>query len=339
MKYPTHRPRRLRRTKIIRDMVADVNLTIDDFIVPIFIDENIRETMEIPSLPGYYRYPVERVVEHVDELTSLGLNKILLFGIPKTKDEYGSSAYDKDGVVQRSIRRIKETFGESVLIFTDVCLCQYTNHGHCGIISRKVLGKEEYVIVDNDISLKYLVKVALSHAEAGADFIAPSNMMDGVVGEIRRALDKEGYTETGIMSYSIKYASYFYGPFREAAHSAPSFGDRRSYQMDPRSSGEMLKEAKLDIDEGADIIMVKPALCYLDVIHVIKKEYPWIPLAAYNVSGEYSMVKTAGKFGLINEFGTTLEILYSIKRAGADIIITYHAKEIAENWDKIKDLF
>jgi len=339
MEFPKIRARRLRKNRIIRNMVANTKLSLDDFIVPIFIDENIKTPVSIASLPGYYRYPVESVVEHIEDLIELGLNKIILFGIPKYKDEFGSAAYDKDGVIQRSIRRIKEVFGDQILVFTDICLCQYTTHGHCGILIKKNIGGKETIIVDNDSSLNYLVRIALSHAEAGADFVAPSNMMDGVVGKIREALDEEGYYEVGIMSYSVKYASYFYGPFREAAESAPKFGDRRGYQMDPRSSTEMIKEIFLDINEGADILMVKPALSYLDVIHVVKHEYPWMPLAAYNVSGEYLMVKLASREGLLNELGTILEILYSIKRAGADIIITYHAKEVAEKWELIKEIF
>lgn len=339
MEFPIIRPRRLRRNKVIRDMVADTRLSLDNFIMPIFIDENIDKPVPIRSLPGQYRYPVEKISNYIDELLELGLNKVILFGIPKEKDEYGRSAYDRDGVVQRGIRCIRESFGNKVLIFTDVCLCQYTSHGHCGVIKDVSIGGSEVRIVDNDASLEYLAKTAVSHAEAGADFVAPSNMMDGVVGKIRKSLDEEGYIDVGIMSYSVKYASYFYGPFREAAESSPRFGDRRSYQMDPRASAEMLKEVYLDVSEGADIIMVKPALSYLDAIKIVKQNYPWIPLAAYNVSGEYLMVKLAAKEGWLDELGIITEILYSIKRAGADIIITYHADEVARNWDKVKELF
>ena len=339
MKFPKVRPRRLRRDKIIRDMVADTKLSLDDFIVPIFVDENLRRPRPIESLPGQYRYPIEGLTDYIEKLLELGLNKIIIFGIPREKDEYGSQAYDKNGVVQRSLRAIKEVFSNKLLVFTDVCLCQYTSHGHCGVISQKVTGGVESIVIDNDPSLEYLAKTALSHAEAGADFVAPSNMMDGVVGAIRDILDREGFSDVGIMSYTVKYASYFYGPFREAAESAPRFGDRRTYQMDPRLRNEMIKEVILDIEEGADIVMVKPALAYLDVIHRVKTSYPWIPLAAYNVSGEYLMVKSAAKEGWIDEFGVTLEVLYSIKRAGADIILTYHAVEIAENWDSIKEYF
>ncbi len=339
MKFPKVRPRRLRRDKIIRDMVADTKLSLDDFIVPIFVDENLRRPRPIESLPGQYRYPIEGLTDYIEKLLELGLNKIIIFGIPREKDEYGSQAYDKNGVVQRSLRAIKEVFSNKLLVFTDVCLCQYTSHGHCGVISQKVTGGVKSIVIDNDPSLEYLAKTALSHAEAGADFVAPSNMMDGVVGAIRDILDREGFNDVGIMSYTVKYASYFYGPFREAAESAPRFGDRRTYQMDPRLRNEMIKEVILDIEEGADIVMVKPALAYLDVIHRVKTSYPWIPLAAYNVSGEYLMVKSAAKEGWIDEFGVTLEVLYSIKRAGADIILTYHAVEIAENWDSIKEYF
>ena len=339
MRFPDFRPRRLRSNGIIRDMVADIDISLKDFIVPVFIDENIDKPVEISSLPGYYRYPIDRLDRHIETLLELSLDKVLLFGIPQDKDEYGTMAYDKNGIVQRGIRRIRELFGKNILVFTDVCLCQYTSHGHCGIIEKKVRGGMEEHIIDNDKSLKYLAKTALSHAEAGADFVAPSNMMDGVVGEIRRTLDNEGYTDVGIMSYSVKYASYFYGPFREAADSAPKFGDRRSYQMDPRNRFEMLKEVYLDVEEGADILMVKPALPYLDVINIVKQNYPWMPLAAYNVSGEYLMVKTSVREGWLNEMGIIYEILYSIKRAGADLIISYHALDVARRWVDKDSLF
>ncbi len=339
MGFPKVRPRRIRRNRIIRNMVADVRLSLDDLILPIFIDENITEPHPIESLPGHYRYPVDKVSNFIGEMVERGLNKFILFGIPKEKDEVGSSAYDKKGVIQKTLKILRGVFGDKILIFTDVCLCQYTTHGHCGVLDKVYIGGREVTMVHNDKTLDYLAKIALSHAEAGADFVAPSSMTDGMVGRIRGELDREGYTDIGIMSYSAKYASYFYGPFRAAAESAPKFGDRRGYQMDPRSTAEMLKEVYMDIHEGADIVMVKPALSYLDAIYRVKNKYPWIPLAAYNVSGEYLMVKSAGKEGWINEFGITLEILHSIKRAGADIIITYHAPDIARDWDKIKEMF
>ena len=329
MKYPDVRPRRLRYLKQIRDSVAETTLSPCDFIVPIFVDETIDSPKEISAMPGYYRYPVEHLESHINMLLELGLKNVILFGIPKTKDDLGSSAYASDGIIQRAIRMIKKWFGDEVIVFTDVCLCEYTSHGHCGIISKVVHGGIERWFVDNDVSLNYLVKTAISHAEAGADVVAPSNMMDGVVGAIRKGLDDHGFKYVGIMSYAVKYASSFYGPFREAAESAPTFGDRRSYQMDPRNKYEALKEASLDIDEGADILMVKPALPYLDVIHLVKSSYPWMPLAAYNVSGEYLMVKAASSKGYMDGDKGVMEVLYSIKRAGADLILTYHASEAA----------
>lgn len=339
MEFPNFRPRRLRREKIIRDMVADVRLSLNDLIVPVFIDENIDGEKPIESLPNYYRYSLDTLDKHVEKLLSSGLNKILLFGIPRVKDEYGSSGYDGEGIIQRAIRRLREVFSNDIIIFTDVCLCQYTSHGHCGVIKEVKIGRKIKYVVDNDESLNYLVKMALSHAEAGADFVAPSNMMDGIVGKIRERLDDEGYTHVGIMSYAVKYASYYYGPFREAAESAPKFSDRRTYQMDPRRSHEALNESYMDIIEGADILMVKPALPYLDIIYKVKETYRGIPLAAYNVSGEYLMLKLAVKEGWLDEVGVVFETLYSIKRAGADLIITYHAPQIAEYWDRKDDIF
>lgn len=328
MSYPSLRPRRLRRLKSIRELVAETTLRVEDLILPVFVDESIKKPIEISSMPGIYRHTIHSLVEHLNGALEKGLKGILVFGVPKRKDDVGSSAYHKSGIVQRSVRTVKREFGEEILVYTDLCLCGYTSHGHCGIL-KKNTGKCESWSIDNDETLKTYGKIAVSQAEAGADFIAPSGMMDGMVAAIREALDSEGYTDVGIMSYSVKYASSFYGPFREAAHSAPRFGDRRSYQMDPRNAYEALKEALLDLEEGADIIMVKPALPYLDVIRLVKSNIPYIPLAAYNVSGEYSMVKSASSKGFLDEKLVTWEILHSIKRAGADLIITYHALEAA----------
>jgi len=328
--FPILRPRRLRLFKSFRDSVAETTLKVEDFIVPVFVKEGISQPEPISSMPGCFRWPLNKLVEHVTSLLELKLDKILLFGIPKDKDEVGSQAYAKDGIVQRAIRLLRREIGLDVTIFTDVCLCQYTTHGHCGIITKVKRGDAEFWVVDNDKSIELMGKIAVSHAEAGADFVAPSSMMDGVVGAIRKALDDEGYGDVGIMSYSAKYASSFYGPFREAAYSAPKFGDRRGYQMDPRNAMEALKEVKLDVEEGADILMVKPALAYLDIIRLVKDVFPEYPLAAYNVSGEYSMVKAAGEKGWVNEKLITFEILNAIKRAGADLIISYHSIEVAK---------
>ncbi len=287
--------------------------------MPIFVDERIDSPVEISSMPGYYRVPVDGVGDEVGRAMELGIRAFILFGIPSYKDEVGTSAYIKNGVVQRAVRRIKSEFPDSVVV-TDVCLCEYTTHGHCGVVrDRKIL---------NDETLPILGKIAVSHAEAGADIVAPSGMMDGMVRAIRDALDGEGYTDVAIMSYSAKYASSFYGPFREAAESGYKFGDRRSYQMDIHNGDEALREVELDIREGADIVMVKPALAYLDIVRRVKERFG-VPTAAYNVSGEYSMVKAAAKMGWLDEKSIVYEILVSIKRAGADLIITYHAKDFA----------
>ncbi len=332
MSFPNLRPRRLRRLKVLRDLVAETTLTPKDFMLPVFVAEKAREPKPVPSMPGYYRYPVDMVVEAVSKAYDLGVRSVLLFGIPAYKDEKGSSAYDKNGVVQKAVRLLKEAYGPRLLVATDVCMCQYTSHGHCGIV--KVgencgLGEEGCWAVDNDETIEILGKIAVSHAEAGADIVAPSSMMDGMVQAIRRALDSEGYKDVAIMSYAVKYASSFYGPFRDATHSAPGFGDRRSYQMDPRNALEAIKEASLDVEEGADILMVKPALAYLDVIRLVKDTYPHYPLAAYSVSGEYSMIKAAAEKGWLEEKRVVMETLTAIKRAGADIIITYYAVDAA----------
>jgi porphobilinogen synthase len=313
------RTRRLRRNENIRSLVRETKLSKEDFIYPIFIKdgENIKE--EVQSLPGIYRYSIDRLEEILEEVERAGIKGVLLFGIPKEKDNCGKDAYYDDGVVQRAVRKIKEV--SKLYVITDICMCEYTDHGHCGII---VDGE-----IDNDKTLEYLEKIALSHVKSGADMVAPSDMMDGRVKRIREALDREGYMNIPIMAYSAKYASAFYGPFRQAADSAPKFGDRKSYQMDPANIREAMIEIAADIEEGADIVMVKPALSYLDVIRWTRDRFD-VPIAAYNVSGEYAMVKAAAKLGYIDEMKIVMEILTSIKRAGADIIITYHAIEAAK---------
>lgn len=321
MQFPELRLRRLRKTTAIRDMVRETTLSVKDFIYPLFVVHGKNKKEEIKSMPGIFRYSVDRIMEEVDEVHELGIPAVILFGIPSKKDEQGSSALDDNGEVQQAVRKIKKKYPDMVVI-TDVCLCEYTSHGHCGILT-----KSGYV--DNDATIEILAEEALSHARAGADIVAPSDMMDGRVFAIREKLDEHGYENVAILSYSVKYASAFYGPFRDAAESTPAFGDRRSYQMDPGNVKEAIREATLDIEEGADMIMVKPALSYLDVISLLAEEFPY-PLVAYNVSGEYSMVKSAGKMGWIDENRVMMEILLSIKRAGADLIITYHAKEAAK---------
>ncbi len=314
------RGRRLRASSAIRNMVRETTLSTKDFIYPIFVVEGENIKNEISSMPGNYHYSVDRLNEVVKEVEESDIAGILLFGIPEHKDSCGSEAYNDNGVVQQAVRKIKE-LNKDLLVITDVCMCEYTSHGHCGIIH----GND----VDNDETLEYLDKIAVSHAKAGADMVAPSDMMDGRIGSMRKALDENGFRKVSIMSYSAKYCSAFYGPFREAADSAPQFGDRKTYQMDPANRMEALRETKMDIDEGCDIIMVKPALSYLDVIRECRDNFD-MPLAAYNVSGEYSMVKAAAKAGMIDEERVMMEILTSIKRAGADIIITYHALEAAK---------
>lgn len=318
------RGRRLRASSAIRNMVRETTLNTKDFIYPIFVVEGENIKNEISSMPGNYHYSVDRLNEVVKEVEEADIAGILIFGIPEHKDSCGSEAYNDNGIVQQAVRRIKE-LNKDLLVITDVCMCEYTSHGHCGIIH----GND----VDNDETLEYLDKIAVSHAKAGADMVAPSDMMDGRIGSMRRALDDNGFRKVSIMSYSAKYCSAFYGPFREAADSAPQFGDRRTYQMDPANRMEALRETKMDIEEGCDIIMVKPALSYLDVIRECRDNFD-MPLAAYNVSGEYSMVKAAGKLGLIDEERIMMEILTSIKRAGADIIITYHALEASKLLNK-----
>ncbi|MEA3359717.1 MAG: porphobilinogen synthase [Thermodesulfobacteriota bacterium] len=313
------RPRRLRQTPEIRRMVRETILRVDDFIYPIFVMHGKGKREPISSMVGNYRLSVDELLKEAKEVKSLGIPGVILFGLPEVKDQLGSQAYAEDGIVQRAVAAIKENV-PGLIVLTDVCLCQYTDHGHCGIIRD---GR-----IDNDTTLEILSEVALSHARAGADFVAPSDMMDGRVRAIRDRLEKEGYKDTGILSYAVKYSSAFYGPFREAADSTPQFGDRKTYQMDPANKREALKEAAIDVEEGADIIMVKPALPYLDIIHQVKA-YTNLPVAAYNVSGEYAMVKAADQKGWIDGESVMMEMLISIKRAGADIILTYFAKEAA----------
>lgn len=319
MFFPRYRPRRLRETESLRRMVRETKLSVDDFIYPVFVAEGEGLKSEIGSMPGVWRFSIDKLLDELKEVRDLGVAGAILFGIPDKKDDRASGAYSEDGIVQRAIREIKRFIPELTLI-TDVCLCEYTSHGHCGVI------KEGRVL--NDATLELLAKTALSHAKAGADMVAPSDMMDGRVKAIRESLDAEGFEAVPIMSYSAKYASAFYGPFREAADSAPSFGDRRSHQMDPANVEEAMREIALDIEEGADIVMVKPALAYLDVIYRVKTEFGY-PVAAYNVSGEYSMIKAASRNGWIDESRIVMEVLTSIKRAGADLILTYFAKDAA----------
>ena len=316
----TIRPRRLRSSDTLRRMVRETRVSPDSLIYPLFLieGENIREP--ITSLDGQWRYSPDRVCEEIEECMAAGVKRVLLFGIPARKDACGSSAWDANGVVQQGIRAIKAKFPDCYVI-TDVCMCEYTDHGHCGILHDHE--------VDNDETLRVLAKTALSHAQAGADMVAPSDMMDGRIAAIRQVLDDNGYQNVPIMSYSAKYASAFYGPFRDAAGSAPAFGDRRGYQMDPHNRREALKECALDVEEGADILMVKPALSYLDIIRECSDAFD-LPMAAYSVSGEYAMIKAAGKAGLIDEHRVMCESALSIFRAGADILITYYAKELAQ---------
>ncbi len=319
MYYPSYRMRRLRRTPAIRDLVRETKLQLDDLVYPLFViaGENIKNP--ISSMPGCYQLSIGNVLPEVREVVKLGIKAILLFGIPAHKDPAATGAYDPEGIVQMAIRAIKDEFPDLVII-TDVCLCEYTDHGHCGVV------QEGEVL--NDVTLELLAKMAVTHAESGADMVAPSDMMDGRVAAIRNALDDEGLTDTILLSYSSKFASAFYGPFREAAESAPAFGDRKTYQMDPANGEEAVREALLDIEEGADMIMVKPAIPFLDVIHAVKQETKF-PLAAYNVSGEYAMIKAAAANGWLDEQRAVLEAITGIKRAGADLIITYHAKDLA----------
>jgi porphobilinogen synthase len=324
MYFPQYRPRRLRANETIRRMVRETTLLPDNFIYPLFVTHGKGVKKEIGSMPGNYQQSIDNLVKDCEEVSGLGIPAVILFGIPEHKDELGTEAYSDEGIVQHAIKAIKHKLPD-LMVITDVCMCEYTSHGHCGVITNGV--------VQNDATLELLAKEALSHAKAGADMVAPSDMMDGRVAAIRDILDDEGFENIPIMSYAAKYASGFYGPFREAAESTPQFGDRRSYQMDPPNSREALREVELDIEEGADIVMVKPALSYLDIISQVKQEFN-MPVAAYNVSGEFSMVKAAAKLGWIDGDRVMMEILTSIKRSGADMILTYHAKEAAKLLNK-----
>lgn len=331
MNYPQLRLRRLRQSEAIQKMVCETALAPDDFILPLFVcpGKNIRKA--IRSMPGQFQLSCDQLVKEVKEAKKLGIPAVILFGIPEKKDAAGSGAYAKDGIIQRAVKEIKNKVPEMAVI-TDLCFCEYTSHGHCGILKsarsqkRAMAPSHPRWVLDNDATLELIAKTALSQAQAGADVIAPSGMMDGMVKTIREVLDENGFEDKIILSYSAKYASAFYGPFREAAESAPQFGDRKSYQMDPANAREALREVALDIQEGADIVMVKPALSYLDIVSRVKEKFN-VPVAAYNVSGEYAMVKAAAKNGWIDEQKIILEILTSIKRAGADLLLTYHAKE------------
>ncbi len=329
--FPTSRPRRLRISAGIRDLFTETSLSARNLILPLFVHHGRGEQREIPSMPGVFQWSVDRLAGEVEEIARLGIPAVLLFGIPDEKDASGSRNDAPDGVVQQAIREIKRTAPELVVI-TDICLCEYTDHGHCGLLNQGPDRPypnlpEGYVL--NDETLELLGRVARSHAEAGADMVAPSGMLDGMVGAIRSALDEYHFEHIAILAYSVKYASAFYGPFRDAAESAPRFGDRKTHQMNPANGREALREAALDIAEGADLLMVKPALPYLDVIKGLRDSYPAVPLAAYNVSGEYAMLKAAADRGWLEECGAVLETLTSIRRAGADLIITYHAKDAA----------
>lgn len=320
MMFPIARPRRLRQNATIRRMVRETRVTVDNLVLPLFAVGGKNVKNPIPSMPGQFQLSVDNLVETVSEARDLGIPAVMMFGIPDKKDALGTQAYAKDGIVQKAVSAIKKKVPD-ILVITDVCLCQYTDHGHCGIVEKGV--------IQNDPTLELLARAAVSHAKAGADMVAPSDMMDGRVGFIRDMLDENGFESIPIMSYAVKYCSAFYGPFREAAHSAPQFGDRRTYQMDPANWREAIREAAMDVEEGADIIMVKPALPYLDIITRVRDEID-LPVAAYNVSGEYAMIKAAEKMGWINGKTVMMETLTAIRRAGADIIMTYFAMDAAK---------
>ncbi len=319
--FPKMRLRRLRKSEAIRDLLQETHISIKDLVFPLFIQEGINNDIKIESMPGITRFSSETVLKEVEEISSLGIKAIVLFGIPQNKDNSGKNAFDKNGVIQRTIKKIKEIYGEKIAVITDICLCQYTEHGHCGIIKDNK--------VHNDSTLSILSKIALSHSESGADIVAPSAMMDGQVRTIRDILDENGYHDTLIMGYSAKQASSFFSPFRDAAHSKPDFGNRHSYQMNISNSREAMREINLDIEEGADILMIKPAIPNLDLIYQARQSSHY-PIAAYSVSGEYSMIKAAAMNGWIDEISAVTEVITAIKRAGADIIISYHAKKMAE---------
>ena len=319
--FPKVRLRRLRRTPAIRDLLQETRLSVKDLVCPVFIQEGIDEPKEIELMPGIFRVPLKNLDRNIQELYDLGLRTFLIFGIPIIKNDKATSAYSKDGIIQQSVKSLKQNFGEKIVTITDVCLCQYTSHGHCGIIKNKV--------ADNDTSLKVLDKVATSHAEAGVDFVAPSAMMDGQVKSIRNALDNANFINVGIIGYSAKLSSNLYTPFRDASHSTPEFGDRKTYQMPFHNTNEALQEIMMDVKEGADIVMIKPALPYLDLIYKTRQS-TLLPVCAYSVSGEYSIVKAASMEGWVNEDEVVMEFMTSIKRAGADIIVSYYAKRVGE---------
>ncbi len=324
--FPTVRLRRLRKNTAVRELLQELHLSVKDLICPLFIEEGAKEPSIINSMPEIQRIPLHKTIEEVQAISDLGIKAVILFGIPSNKNDKGSSAFSDNGIVQQSTKLIRNHFGDKIAIITDVCLCQYTSHGHCGIVMNKK--------VDNDRSIDTLTKVAISHARAGADFVAPSAMMDGQVKAIREGLDKAGFADTSIIGYSAKYASPLYGPFRDAAHCTPEYGDRRTYQMPFTNIREAMREIETDIDEGVDIIMIKPAIPYLDIIYQAKSNTN-LPVAAYSVSGEYALIKAATIEGWIDEYAVMSEFITSIKRAGADMIITYHAKKMAQlllNW-------
>ncbi|MCX7701310.1 MAG: porphobilinogen synthase [Gemmataceae bacterium] len=323
--FPQLRLRRLRSSPILRDLVRETDLHPSRFILPLFVRPGQGVRQEIRSMPGQFQLSPDTLIEEIGQAADLGIRAFILFGIPASKDAIGSSAWEDHGIIQESLRRCRSNFGNSVLLITDECFCEYTDHGHCGVLQER-RGTWD---VDNDATLENLVRQCVSHAQAGADMVAPSGMMDGMVRAIRRGLDDAGFSHIPIMSYAAKYASAFYGPFRDAAESPPQFGDRSSYQMDPANQDEAIREVALDLDEGADLVMVKPALAYLDIIRRVKDEFR-VPVAAYNVSGEYAMVRAAAAAGWIDERRITLEILTSIRRAGADMILTYHARQAAQ---------
>jgi porphobilinogen synthase len=323
MGYPSYRPRRLRRTEGLRRAFAETALEPSDLLAPLFVKEGLSEAAPIPSMPGHHQHTLDTLVKEGRELAERGVAGVLLFAIPRHKDPEGSEAYNPEGIAQQAIAGLKEELGDDAVVLADLCMCEYTDHGHCGLIA------SETQVVDNDATLEAYGRIGVSQAAAGADLVAPSGMMDGQVAAIRRTLDEAGFSGTGILSYAVKYASSFYGPFRDAAEGAPRFGDRRSHQQDPANAAEALREAALDVEEGADALMVKPAIGYLDVLRAVKDRFGY-PTAAYNVSGEYSMLVAAAERGWIDERAVTLEVLTSIRRAGADLIVTYHAKKAAE---------
>ncbi len=324
-KFPAIRPRRLRYHPLMRNLVRETSLTVENLILPLFVRTGHGIRKEIASMPGNYQLSIDSLMDEVGAALDVGVRAFILFGIPTHKDATGSSALDPEGIVQQGLRALRKEYGERALLMTDECFCEYTDHGHCGVLT-EAIGRLD---LDNDATLPLLAKQCVSHAQAGADLVAPSGMLDGMVGTIRTALDAAGFSHIPIMSYSAKYASGFYGPFRDAAESPPQFGDRSSYQMDPANSDEALREVALDLAEGADIVMVKPALAYLDIIRRVKDRFG-VPVAAYNVSGEFAMVKAAAQKGWIDERRVALEILTSIKRAGADMILTYFARDAAQ---------